>query len=157
MAFGLETIRNLGLTNLFGRRLSIDKNEYLIGGRGNRVTVEDLTTVATTVSPFGMSVVMATGSTQGPVQYTLPSPADHIGAFKHLSIGTSSTASFQFLSTANGASIRSASDGTTSGVVNLRHPGATVTLFALTSAVWQAVSVTGSTTLTGVSFTTSTA
>jgi hypothetical protein len=161
MATTLETLRALGLTNLFGRRLSIDKNEYLLGGRGNRVTVEDLTTAGTTVSPFGMSRVTASGSSQGPVQYTLPSPNDHIGAIKILSMGTgavsgtptTSTGSYQFLSTANNASIVAASDGTTKSLVNLLGAGGCVTLFAESSAVWRVIA---SCSTGGVSYTTST-
>ncbi len=155
MAFSLDSLRNLVQTSIFGRRLGLDSNDFLVGPKAARLAVEDLTTVATTVTNYGMSVVTATGSTQGPVQHTLPAPV--IGALKYLALHTTSTGSHQFLSTGNGASIYSASDGTTSGVVNLRHPGASVTLFGLTSAIWKVVSVTGSTTLTAVSFTTSTA
>jgi hypothetical protein len=155
MAFSLDSLRNLGLTTIFGRRLALDSNDFLVGPKGDRVQVEDLTTVATTVANHGISVVVATGSSQGPVQHTLPAPV--VGATKILALHTTSTGSHQFLSTGAGASIYSASDGTTSGVVNLRHPGASVTLFGLTTAIWKVISVTGSTTLTAVSFTTSTA
>lgn len=149
MAILREALRSLGLTTIFGRRLALDNNDYLVGPSDIRRQVEDLTTVATTVAAFGLSRVTATGSSQGPVQYTLPVPVP--GVQKKLSISTTSTASYQFLSTAAGASILAASDGTTKSVVNLIGQGGAITLEALSTTIWQVTSSVG-----GVSYTTST-
>lgn len=154
MAFLNETLRSLGLTSIFGRRLMLDPNDYIVGPRAVRTQIEDLTTVATTLAAFGMSRVTATGSSQGPVQYTLPAPVP--GVIKRLALATTSTGSYQFLSTANGASILSASDGTTKSVVNLIGQGGVVTLFGVSTSVWQVVTQTGSTGVPNVSYTTST-
>lgn len=151
MATLLETLRSQLLTSVFGRRLGLDSKDYLVGPPDIRKQVEDLTTVATTVAAYGLSRVTATGSTQGPVQYTLPVPVT--GVMKHLTLNTTSTASYQFLSTANGASILAASDGTTKSVVNLVGQGGAVTLFAVSSAIWQVIA---SVSTGGVTYTTST-
>lgn len=151
MALLNEALRSLGLTSIFGRRLMLDPADYLVGAKDIRKQIEDLTTVASTVAPWGMSRVVATGSSQGPVQYTLPTPIP--GLLKHLALGTTSTGSYQFLSTAAGASILAASDGTTQRVVNLVGQGGAVTLFAVSSAIWQVIA---SVSTGGVTYTTST-
>lgn len=153
MALSLDTLRNQVVTSIFGRRMGLDSNDFLVGPKGLRQQVEDLTTAATTVAGFGISRVTATGSSQGPVQYTLPSPAGFIGTIKYLALATTSTGSYQFLSTANGASILAASDGTTKALVNLVGQGGVVGLMAVSSAAWQVVS---SVSTGGVSYTTST-
>jgi hypothetical protein len=155
MAFSLDNLRDKAFTTIFGRRLALDSNDFLVGPKGDRMAIEDLTTVETTVMNYGVSRVITSGSTQGPTQHALPAPV--VGALKYLMLASTSTGSAQFTSTNNGASIMTASDGTTANCVNLRHPGASVTLFGLTTAIWKVLSVTGSTTLTAVSFTTSTA
>jgi hypothetical protein len=149
MALSLESLRNLGLTTIFGRRLALDASDFLVGPKGMREQVEDLTTTPTTVANHGLSRVTATGSSQGAVQHFLPAPV--VGGTKRLSITTTSTGSHQFLSTANGASVLAASDGTTKSLVNLIGPGGAVTLFGVTTAAWQVIATVG-----GVSYTTST-
>lgn len=149
MALLNEQLRNLLMTSIFGRRLGLDSNDYVVGPRDIRNQVEDLTTVPTTVAAFGVSRVVNTGSSQGPVQHFLPAPV--VGIQKILLLTSTSTGSNQFLSTANGASILAASDGTTKGVVNLIGQGGSVTLEGVTSAIWAVVGTSG-----GVSYTTST-
>lgn len=152
MAFSLEQIRNTIIVSLHGRRLGLDAgNGYLLGIGDFKRPIEDLTTTPTTLVAYGLSRVTATGSTQGPVQYFLPAPVP--GVIKRISITTTSTASFQFLSTANGASILAASDATTKSLVNLVGQGGSVTLFAVTTAIWQVI---GYTSTGGVTYTTST-
>lgn len=151
MATLREALRSLGLTTIFGRRLALDTADYLVGPSDIRKQIEDLTTTPTTLAAFGMSRVTASGSSQGPVQYTLPAPVP--GVLKHLALNTTSTGSYQFLSTANGASILAASDGTTKSLVNLVGQGGAVTLFAVSSAIWQVIA---SVSTGGVTYTTST-
>ncbi len=151
MAFSLQQIRNTIITSIFGRQIGLDVNGYLVGPPEMRLAIEDLTTVPTTVIGYGLSRVTATGSTQGPVQYFLPAPIP--GVRKYLSITTTSTASFQFLSTANGASILAASDATTKAVVNIVGQGGAVELIGITTAIWQVINFVST---GGITYTTST-
>lgn len=151
MAFLLETIRSSILTTIFGRRLGLTPAEYLAGFKSIQTAIQDLTTVATTVNGYGTSRVIATGSSQGPVQYTLPAPVP--GVDTTLILNTTSTGSYQFLSTAAGASILAGSDGTTKALVNLIGQGGTVTLRGMTTAIWAVISQVST---GGVTFTTST-
>jgi hypothetical protein len=159
MAQSLDTLRNSRVLSIHGRRLGIDKDEFLVGPKPLKELVEDLTTASTgtTVANHGVARVLTSGSTQGPVQYVLEAPAP--GVRKTLLLGSSSTGSHQFLSTPNGASIRNSSAGTTSSLVNLLSPGAAVVLIGVTTAQWQVESEGGllSTNVTkNFSFTTST-
>lgn len=150
MALLNETLRSLILTSIFGRRLGLDSNDYLVGPKDMRNQVEDITsTVPTSVAAWGLTRILTSGSSQGPVQHTLPAPIP--GLQKILVLNTTSTGSYQFLSTAAGASILAASDGTTKALVNLIGQGGAVTLEALTTAIWAVVGSAG-----GVSYTTST-
>jgi hypothetical protein len=151
MASLLETIRNSIVTSLYGRRLGITGAEFLVGQKDLQLQVEDLTTVATTVAGYGYSRVIATGSSQGPVQYTLPAPIP--GVKWTGMINSTSTGSYQFLSTANGASIKAASDATTKALVNLIGQGGSVTLVGVTTSIWQVIAYTST---GGVTYTTST-
>jgi hypothetical protein len=151
MANLLETIRNAALTSIYGRRLGITPADNIAGFKAVQTAVQDLTTAATTVNGYGTSRVIATGSSQGPVQYTLPAPIP--GTDTVLCLNTTSTGSYQFLSTANGASILAASDGTTKSLVNLIGQGGAVTLRAMTTAIWQVIA---SVSTGGVTYTTST-
>lgn len=138
MAFSLETIRNSILTSLRGRRLGLDKDEYLVGHKGARHAVEDIqSTVATTTLAYGITRVLTSGSSQGPTQHNLPAPV--VGVEKLICMQTTSTGSQQFLSTPNGASIICASDGTTKSLLNFVGPGGSVRLVGLTTAVWAVV------------------
>jgi hypothetical protein len=152
MAKLLETLRNTILTSVHGRRVGLDKDEYLVGPKALAVQIEDIqSTNATTVSAYGHTRVLTSGSSQGPVQHFLPAPVP--GVMKTLSLDSTSTGSQQFLSTANGASILAASDGTTKGVLNFLGQGGSAILIGVTTAIWRvlAQASTG-----GVSYTTST-
>lgn len=158
MAQSLTTLRNSIITSLYGRRIGLDVNEFLVGPKAHKTQIEDLTTsTGTAVVNYGTARVMTSGSTQGPVQYNLEAPAP--GVEKILIMGSSSTGSHQFLSTPAGASIKHSSAGTTVGVVNLLAPGAVVRLLGVTTAAWL-VTGEGSPSSTGLaknhSFTTST-
>lgn len=157
MAQSLETLRHSAVS-IRGRRLMIDRNDFLIA-KPTKQIIEDVTTGSsgTTQSNHGISRVTATGSSQGPVQVPLAAPEP--GVEKTLVLGTSSTASYQFLTTPAGAAVMHSSAGTTAGVINLLGPGAVITLIGVTTALWQVKSE-GGYNSTGmgknVSFTTST-
>lgn len=159
MASLLDTLKNNIVTSIYGRRLGLTKDETLVGPKAFQSQVQDLSTAssATAVPAYGVSRVTCTGSTQGPVQYLLDAPIP--GVEKTLVLASSSTGSFQFLSTSAGAAIYASSLGTTVGVVNLLGPTSFVKLIGLTTAIWGVVgeSLYGSTALAKtVSFTTST-
>jgi hypothetical protein len=151
MAFSLEQIRNSILTSIYGRRAGLTGADFFAGPRALQHVIEDLTTASTGASNSGHSRVIATGSSQGPVQYTLAAPVP--GVYKTLSIDTTSTGSYQFLSTANGASIMAGSDGTTKSLINLVGQGGSVMLVGVTTAIWRVIAQAST---GGLSYTTST-
>jgi hypothetical protein len=152
MAQSLETIRGGAVTPIYGRRLGLQRDESLGGPIEMKLAVEDLaTTVPTTILAYGVTRVLTSGSSQGPVQHNLPAPIP--GIRKYLIMDTTSTGSYQFMSTANGASILAASDGTTKSLINFVGQGGVAILVGLTTAKWGVLSAesTG-----GVTYTTST-
>lgn len=152
MAQSLETLRSNNITSLWGRRAGLQLDETLAGPKDLKLAIEDITTtVATTALAYGVTRIMTSGSSQGPTQHFLPAPIP--GVRKYLQMHTTSTGSQQFLSTANGASILAASDGTTKSLINFVGQGGSVTLLGMTTAVWAVVAQcsTG-----GVTYTTST-
>lgn len=159
MAQSLETLRSNNVTPIYGRRLGLQSDETLAGPKELKLAIEDITTTnPTTALAYGLTRVQTSGSSQGPTQHFLPAPVP--GVRKYIAMHTTSTGSQQFLSTANGASILAASDGTTKGVLNFRGPGGSVQLLGLTTAVWAVIGGmnVGSTDLVAnVTYTTSTA
>lgn len=135
MAQLLETLRGNNVTPLFGRRIGLQRDESLAGPIDLKKAIEDIqTTVATTLLAYGVSRILTSGSSQGPTQHFLPAPIP--GVSKWIVMDSTSTGSQQFLSTANGASILAASDGTTKSVINFTGQGGAVHLMGLTTAKW---------------------
>lgn len=143
MAQSLETLRSGNITSIYGRRLGFQPDETLAGPKEMKLAIEDIGVSASTVlNPttalaYGVTRVLTSGSSQGPTQHFLPAPIP--GVRKYIVMHTTSTGSQQFLSTANGASILAASDGTTKSVLNFTGPGGSVQLLGLTTAVWAVV------------------
>lgn len=155
MAQSNEAQRSLILTSIFGRRMGLDKDGYLVGPLALRVAVEDIqSTSPTTVLAYGITRVLTSGSSQGPTQHFLPAPIP--GVEKVIVLNSTSTGSQQFLSTANGAAIYSASDGSTKSLVNFVGPGGSITLIGVTTAAWAVKSYAGSTAGGYPTYTTST-
>ena len=167
MAQSLETIRSKIVTSLFGRRIGLSQsttaqsqNDFLVGPRDIVKEIQDLTTASsgTAIPNAGVSRVTCTGSSQGPVQFLLSAPMP--GVEKILMVGSSSTGSFQFLTTAAGASVLGNSAGTTAGVINLIGgvSPSYCRLMGVTTAQWVVVGVSPVSTAVAptVSFTTST-
>lgn len=156
MALSIESLRNQILTSLFGRRLGLDGNDYMIGVRGARMPIEDIqTTVATSASPFGLTRNLTTGSSQNG-QHTLQ--AIPVGATKILSLVSTSTGTQQY-TMPSGVALFNTSAGTSSAVVSLTYPGASVTILAEESSRYRVIAQTGSTAAAAVNsviFTTST-
>lgn len=128
--------RSRMLTSIHGHRLGLDIDQAIVGPIGVKREVRTISSTVpnTSVSAHGVVVVSGLTSTQGPTQHTLDAPMP--GIELTLELACTSTASVQFGSTANGASIRSATAGTTFGQINLIGPGGAVTLVGLTTAAW---------------------
>lgn len=152
MAQLLETLRNAVQTSIFGRRLGLDVNDALLGVKGLREPIEDLSsTAATSATNYGVTRVVLSSSQTG--SFTLQAPIP--GLVKTLTLACTSTGGAQF--TATNGTIYTASAGTSSAVVNLFAPGAAVQLLAETTAVWRVIGGSlGTTTTPLVTFTTST-
>lgn len=168
----LEQVRNNNLTSIYGRIFAKTKTssnltsngaagfdgEFIGGPKDIIKAIQDLTTAssAAIIPNYGISRVITSGSSQGPVQYALEAP--QAGVEKVLVLDSSSTGSFQFLTTPNGAQIRNTTAGTTSGVVNLLGTGF-ARLLGITSTLWAVVGFTpygSSAGVNAVSFSTST-
>lgn len=157
MAYNINQLMNEKQTSIHGRRLALDRRNFLLSF-GMRVPIEDFnTTLPSTASLYGVTRMSGLTSTQGPVQHNLPAPVP--GMRKTLILDCTSTASIQFLSTPNGAAIIISSLGTTGGVVNFVGPAGRITLLGISSTIWSVESEGGySSTAFGkpVTFTTST-
>lgn len=153
MATLLEALRSKIRTSIHGRRLGLDDSDYLVGPKAFREQIEDITTTAaTSASPFGVTRVLTSGSSQTG-SYTLQAPVP--GVTKTLALNSTSTGGQQF--TATNATIYTASAGTSAAVVNLYAPGASVQLQAVTTDRWIVVGGSlGTTTTPLVTFSTST-
>jgi hypothetical protein len=150
--------RSRMVTNIWGARLALDRDNMLVGPPAHKKNVQTIsTTVPTTVQSHGYVRVLTSGSSQGPTQHQLDAPIQ--GVEVTLFLNSTSTGSQQFGSTAAGASIFSASAGTTVGWVNLLGPGGSITLVGVTTAIWSVRSMYDQSSTAGVrniSFTTST-
>lgn len=134
MAYLIETLRSQMITSVHGRRLGLDKDDYLIGPKSLRKQVEDVqTTVATSLSAYGMTRMLTTGSSQCGV-HTLQAPV--IGVQKRIFLQSTSTGC-QIVKFSGGALVIGASLTTAgSTCINLLQQGANVTLEAVSSALW---------------------
>lgn len=156
MALSLESLRNALKTTIFGRRLGLDGSDYLVGFPGMRMPIEDIqTTSPTSASPFGLTRNLTSGSSQNG-QHTLQNIP--VGAVKILSLVSTSTGTQQY-TMPSGVTLYNTSAGTSSAVVSLTYPGASVTIMAETTSVYRCIAQTGSTSVAAansVLFTTTT-
>jgi hypothetical protein len=152
MAQSLVTLRNNIITSIHGRRLGLDKDDFLMGKPIPNI-VEDFTSTSsgTAASNHGITRAMASGSTQT-ANYSLASPTRG-GLHKFLHQISTSTG-VQIFTPAGGETIYSAS-GSSVAVVALLGAGAKAWLMSLSTAIWAMMS--GSTIAqTNVQHTTST-
>lgn len=144
----LNGLRNQLITQLYGRRLGLSAGnssasdvEYLVGPRAFREQVEGFssagstitsTSVASLLSPFGVSVVGASGAS-ATTAYQLAAPVP--GVTKRIFNPTTGQA--VILTTAQGAFICStASVTSTQGTITFVGKGASVELIGLTTNLW---------------------
>lgn len=77
MAQSLETLRNNRITSLYGRRLGLDSDETLVGVKGLKEVVQDLTSASTgtSVNNYGTVVARISGSmTTATANFLLSNP-----------------------------------------------------------------------------------
>lgn len=137
MALSINTLGDYAMrTSIKGRRFGLWRSaaqyEALAGPVGLLKPIEDIsTTVATSATPYGVTNVICSGSTQGSVN-TLQAPIP--GLKKTLVLASSSTGNHMFRFT--DATLITASGATGSTVVNLKGMGAAIEMFALSTSQW---------------------
>ena len=145
----LETLRNNQITHIYGRRLGLDKDEFLTGPKDFKVATQTLTSGTTstpipnygatniTVTTGGASTASSIGTTEVGLSWALDAPAE--GVEKLIYLGLTSTGR----STAGGvvefgtgvtgydSSVMSSATG-----VKMDGTGAWVRLFGMSTAQW---------------------
>ncbi len=109
----LEGIRSRIQTSIFGRRLGLDSNDFLVGAKDNIKPIETISSTAAsqTLAAHGVSVITATNaSTDAALAMTLAAPIP--GVEKFISQMSSSTAGYaitlasgQFISSGSSAGV----------------------------------------------------
>lgn len=135
MALTINTLRNLGITNVHGRRLSLDISDRLVGTNGVRIPHDDATSDTTGTNIAGDGWTNFDTSTNDTWLISNPIP----GAFKYLYTGTTSTGIRTIKRKDNTFAIRSSADSTGTTIV-AQGGGLLLTLFGLTSALYAVVS-----------------
>lgn len=135
MAYSLQTLRSQKITSIHGRRLALDKDDFIVGPKDIRTQIEDVqSTAGSSFSAFGLTRILTTGSTQCGI-YTLQAPV--IGARKRIVLNSSSTGC-QLVKASGGALFYGCSVSTIgSTVINFLGRGANVSLEAVSSVAWQ--------------------
>lgn len=145
----LSGLRNQIITSLFGRRLGFTAGnssdvsvEYLAGVRGVREQVEGWsaagstivsTSVATQLSPYGVSVVGATGAS-GTTGYVLSAPVP--GVEKRIFCPTSGYAVITLASGNFITTVSTGSNGSTHTIITFAGKGNAVTLLGVSTAYY---------------------
>ncbi len=142
----LQGLRNQYLTQIHGRRLALDPNDYLVGPRDLRLQVSGFssggstvtsTSVASNIDPFGYTVVGATGAS-ATTAYTLAAPVPGVRKV----IFNPTTGGVTVLTSAAGALIiTTGSITSTFGQFSMAAKGAYVELVGLSTALWGVMGV----------------
>lgn len=77
MAISLQTLRSAKITSVHGRRLALDNNDFVVGPKGFREPVFELTSASTaqTLSNHGLTVINVTSAvTTATNSFFLPNP-----------------------------------------------------------------------------------
>lgn len=139
MAITLEALRSLSLTNIRGRRLGLDHNDFMVGPKDLRKAVSNATsdTTGTTLVNYGFHTVTTT--TNDTWKLNSPTP----GVEVKLMTGSSSTGTHTI--TPTDATIVS-SNGVAGSSIAMQGAGAYLSLIGLTTDSWGVTSIFGSTT-----------
>lgn len=134
MAYSLQTLRSQRKTSIYGRRLGLDANDYLVGPPALRKVIEDVSgTAGSSYLPYGVTRILTSGSSQCGID-TLQAPV--IGVIKKIFLASSSTGC-QLVKASGGALFYGCSVATAgSTVINFLGKGASVILEAVTTAAW---------------------
>ena len=156
MAISLNSLHSLGLTNIYGRRLTLDPNDYLLGPKDLRLQVQELTSATTnqTLAAYGDTVINVTSAvTTGTNTFIIPNPTPGLSVRYFQGVnGTTSTqgSTAILLERGSTAFTITASEGTT--LVGVLLPfGTGVELRGITTALYQVSGRTGLMTVTGTS------
>lgn len=135
MSYSITTLRSQRKTSIYGRRLGLDANDYLVGPLSVRTEIEDqASTAGTSMIPHGVTRILTSGSSQCGI-YPLQAPV--IGVTKRIVLQSSSTGC-QLVKASGSALFYGCSVSTIgSTVINLLGRGAEVTLHAVSSIAWQ--------------------
>ena len=144
MAITLDTLRAERVTSIHGRRLGLDKDEFLVGPKGQRMAVTNATsdTTGTALPNHGVVNVVTTTNDS----WTLSDPVD--GCEVHIITGSSSTGIHTIL--ANNAKFISSASSTSPSMTLTGAKGA-AHLIGLTTALWKVVASAGTSAVTHVS------
>ncbi len=152
MAQSLETLRGRILTSLFGRRLGLDKDEYLVGPYDMKAVVTDLTSASTgtAIPAYGVTNITGTSLLTSAQTYLLSNPVPGVACtICNLNANTSAASPGSTAMTMvrpSTAFYINTTDGSTVTTLNIT-PGSAVTLMGLSTALYQIV---GRTSLAGV-------
>lgn len=129
MAILIEQLRDRILTSIRGRRLGLDKDDFLVGSKGHRVPVTNATsdTTATLLLNHGFQTVASTTNDT----WTLTDPVP--GMTTRIAVGSSSTGLHAIVPQA--ATIIS-SNGSAGSSITLSGPGSFIELTGVTTAQW---------------------
>jgi hypothetical protein len=135
MALNIETLRNLAVTTIYGRRLGIDVAGRLVGHEGLRIPTKDATsdTTGTALDGYGWSNVDTT--TDDTWLLSAPVP----GAFKYIYTGSTSTG-IRTIKRADATFAIQTSANSTGTTIVAQGGALLLTLFGLSSALYGVVS-----------------
>ena len=154
MAITLEQLRNLAGASVFGRRLKIGQDDFLVGPKDVRLATNTLTSgsTGTTITNYGITGIGLTtlatstnssaGTTETGSVFAMDQPTD--GAMKTLYSTTAHSTNTGLVRTAP-ATIIATSLGSTFTNVVFTARGQGVVLRAVSTAQWLVVSITGGT------------
>lgn len=154
MAISLNTLRSAKQTSIHGRRLALDNNDFIVGPKGLREQVLELTSASTaqTLVNYGLTMINVTSAvTTATNTFTIPVPTP--GARVRYGQGVNGTTSTQGstaiqLSRVSTAFYIESSEGTT-GVAVLLPFGTVVDLVGITTDKYQVSGRSGSLTIAG--------
>jgi len=139
MAITLEGLRSESLTNIRGRRLGLDHNEFMVGPKDLRKAVSNATsdTTGTALVNYGFHTVTTTTNDT----WTLSSPTPGVEVM--LMTGSSSTGTHTI--TPTNATIIS-TNGVAGASIAMQGAGAHLRLIGISTGQWAVTSIFGSTT-----------
>lgn len=156
MSISLQTLRSAKITSVHGRRLALDNNDFVVGPKGFREPVFELTSASTaqTLSNHGLTVINVTSAvTSATNSFFLPNPVPGARITVRSGVrGTTSTdgSTCIMLGRASTAFYIESSINT-SGVAALLAMGEAVTLAGITTGYYNAISRMGLATFTATS------